>query len=507
LSKRIPVLVGVGQRVVRDADPETGPTPVSLSVDACKAALADCGVDGAAEKLASQIDTIGFVRLNSDSVPGRSGPFGVYGNLPRLVARQIGADPAHAILSPVGGQSPQQLVNEMCNRIATGETEVALLTGSEAIGRMKAALRAKVNLDWSDSAEGQLEDRDKGPSLVAPYELAGGMGFPPQVYGAFEHAWRHKHGLSVEQHAAHMAQLFAPFSKVAANNPYAQFPVERSETFLQTPSEANYPIADPYLKWHVAQDAVNQAAALLLTHEDQAKALGIPKEKWVYLHGGADVQDKLVTLRPELHSSAAMRAVTQAALKQSKTDINDMQHLELYSCFPCAVQFACDAMGIDSFSRTLTQTGGLPFFGGAGNNYSMHGIASMVETLRADPGSLGLVLANGGFLSKESAGVYSTKRPVQFELIDSTAAQASIDDVADVPQASAPDRGTVEAYSVLYKGRAPLFAYAFMRTGDKRFLARTKTDDISAVERFTASDPLGAELSVAAGEHRNDLLV
>ena len=502
MSKRIPVLVGVGQHVVRDAVPEDDLSPISLSVDACKAAISDSG----STKIAGLVDTLGFVRLNSDSVPGRSGPFGVYGNLPRLVAKQIGAAPRHCILSVVGGQSPQQLVNEMCNAIATGESEVALLTGSEAIGKMKAALRAGATLEWNESTEGQLEDRGMGPTLVAPHELAGGMGFPPQVYGAFEHAWRAKRGLSTEQHAAHMARLFAPFSKVAANNPYAQFPVERDESFLQTPSDANYPVADPYLKWHVAQDAVNQGAALLLTHEDQAKSLGIPEEQWVYLHGGADVQDKLVTSRPELHASAAMGVAMRTALEQSNAQIDDIQHLELYSCFPCAVQFACDAIGIDSSARTLTQTGGLPFFGGAGNNYSMHGIASMVETLRADPGSRGLVLANGGFLSKESVGVYSTTRPAQFDLVDSSAAQASIDAAPDMPQAVAPDRGTIEAYSVLYKGRAPLFAYAFMRTGNERFLARTKTDDLQAVERLMSSDPLGAEFSVVASERRNDLI-
>ena len=59
---------------------------------------------------------------------------------------------------------------------------------------------------------------------------------------------------------------------------------------------------------------------------------------------------------------------------------------------------------------------------------------------------------------------------------------------------------------MLHKGREPLFAYAFMRAGNERFLARTKTGDIQAVERFTASDPLGAEFSVKAGEKRNDLL-
>ncbi len=502
MSQRIPVLVGVGQHVVRDPDLGSLPTPVSLAVAACKAALADCGGSGVAEV----IDTLAVVRLNSDSVASRSGPFGVYGNLPRLVAAQIGANPATAILSVVGGQSPQQLVNEMSNKVAAGTSEVVLLTGAEAIGAMKTALRAGEKLAWDDVAEGQLEDRGMGPQLIVPDEIAGGMGFPPQVYGAFEHAWRGKQGMTQVQHMAHMASLFAPFSKIASENPYAQFPVERSEEFLSTSAKDNYPIADPYLKWHVAQDAVNQGAALLLTHEERARELGIPQEQWVYLHGGADTQDKLVSRRSALHESAAMAAATSAALDASSSSVSDIDHLELYSCFPCAVQYACDALGIDSRDRQLTQTGGLPFFGGAGNNYSMHGIASMVETLRADPGSRGLVLANGGFLSKESVGIYSTARPDAYTPVDNTAAQQAIDTVPDVEQATAPTRGNIEAYSVLYDRGVPLFAYAFMRDGAKRFLARTNTKDTAAAERLLVGDPLGQEFAVEVSPKRITLV-
>ena len=506
MAQRIPVLVGVGQHVVRDVDLQSPPTPLSLAVDACKSALGDTGGTKIADAIAAAIDTLAFVRLNSDSVPGQEGPFGVYGNLPRLVAGQINAKPAHAILSVVGGQSPQQLVNEMCNRIARGDSEVSLITGAEAIGAMKAALRAGKELRWDDFAEGDFEDRGMGASLVEPYELAGGMGFPPQVYGAFEHAWRGKMGLDRDQHMAHMAKLFAPFTVVAKNNPYSQFPTQRDEEFLTTPSKANYPVADPYLKWHVAQDAVNQGAALLLTHEEEARRLGVPQEKWVYLHGGADAQDKLVTKRPALHESAAMAAVLRISLAQANTTIDEVDHLDLYSCFPCAVQYACDALGIDSGSRQLTQTGGLPFFGGAGNNYSMHGIATMVETLREHPGSRGLVLANGGFLTKESVGVYSTERVDTYQPVGRKKAQDEIAAAPDVVQAVAPDRGTVEAYSVVYQKAEPLFGYAFMRNGDERFLARTNTKDVAAVERLLANDPLGVEFGVESGERRNTLM-
>lgn len=503
LNDSWPVLVAVGQTVERNPTPENLPSPLSLAVAASHAALADSGVAG----LAKHIDTIAFVRINSDSIPGRTGPFGRCDNLPRAVGDAIGADPTRAIYSVVGGQAPQQLVNEMSARIAAGDCEVVLLTGSEAIGAMKTAQRSALDVSWAQARGGELEDRGTGPELISAAEIAGGMGNPPQVYGAFEHAWRHSQGLTQAEHQAHMAALFTPFTEIAAANPYAQFNTARSSEFLSTPSDENYPVAEPFLKWHVAQDAVNQGAALLLMSVGKAKALGIDRERWVFPLGGADAQDKLVTLRPSLSSSQAMACAGNAALTNAGVSISDVAHLDLYSCFPCAVQYACDALGVDSGSRQLTQTGGLPFFGGAGNNYSMHGIASMVETLRADPGSTGFVLANGGFMSKESVGLYSTEPNANWQPVNNLVAQGIIDDTPDAPQARAPTAGNIEAYSVVYVKRKPLFGYVFGISGGERFLARTDSRDEAAIARLLDGDALGREVGVEPTAKRNRLLL
>lgn len=511
INDSLPVLVAVGQTVQRAPALDNLPSPLSLAVAASQAALTDSGIPN----LAKHIDTIAFVRINSDSIPGRSGPFGRSDNLPRAVGDAIGADPARAIYSVVGGQAPQQLVNEMSARIAAGDCEVVLLTGSEAIGAMKAAQRSKLDISWAQERGGELEDRGTGPELISAAEIAGGMGNPPQVYGAFEHAWRHSKGLSKAEHQAHMAALFQPFTEVAAANPYAQFGTARSTEFLSTASQDNYPVADPFLKWHVAQDAVNQGAALVLMSVRKAKELGIDRERWVFPLGGADTQDKLVTLRPSLASSQAMACAADAALNGAGIAIEDVAHLDLYSCFPCAVQYACDALGLDPqvdvatglAKRQLTQTGGLPFFGGAGNNYSMHGIASMVETLRADPGSTGFVLANGGFMSKESVGLYSTEPNPNWQPVNNLTAQGIIDDTPDAPQAKAPTSGQIEAYSVVYVKREPLFGYVFGVSQGERFLARTDTRDDAAISRLLDGDALGREVSVEPTAKRNRLLV
>ena len=46
---------------------------------------------------------------------------GTSNNYPRSVMRRVGADPARAVLEPIGGQGPQKLVTEFAGAIAAGE--------------------------------------------------------------------------------------------------------------------------------------------------------------------------------------------------------------------------------------------------------------------------------------------------------------------------------------------------------------------------------------------------
>src|SRR5690606_18969108 len=86
---------------------------------------------------------------------------------------------------------------------------------------------------------------------------------------------------------------------------------------------------------------------------------------------------------------------------------------DLYSCFASAVQIGCAELGLsEDDPRGLTVTGGLPYFGGPGNNYVTHSISEMMRRLRANPGKFGMVTANGNYVTKHSFGIYSTE-PVQ----------------------------------------------------------------------------------------------
>ena len=199
--------------------------------------------------------------------------------------------------------------------------------------------------------------------------------------------------------------------------------------------------------------------------------LGIPAAARIYLHGAGEAGDLHISERPKMDGSWAMEIALTRALEQAGKTADDIELLDLYSCFPCAVFSSAGVLGIDweTDPRALTQTGGLPFFGGPGNNYSLHGIASTVEALRSKPDAHGLVLANGGWMTKEAAGVYSAKRPDQFMPAEAAAK-------ADQPVVliEAPVAGKIETYTVVNGRNGPTHAIIFGRDRrDRRFIAST----------------------------------
>ena len=490
-----PVLIGVGQTVSHwnGADPLQAPSPLSLSRTAAKAALSDTG---AADAVATAIDVVAVVRTNLDSVAGGKPPFPQCANPPGALAKDLGLNVRRAIYSTVGGDQPQALVNEFAAAIFKGDARAVLLAGAEAIAAMKSAARGRVKLDWSHPADGEMEDHGVGKLLLSKYEIANGLGFPTQTYPLFEQALRVRLGHDRNGYRQLISELWAAFSRVAAANPYAQFPTERSAEFLATESAENYAVADPYLKWHVAQDAVNQGAAVILTSVEQARAMGVAEEKWVYLHGYAHAADRCPTERPDLSRSKAMELVLARALQSAGKTAAEIAQFDLYSCFPCAVLIAAECLGLDWRERALTVTGGLPFFGGAGNNYSMHAIATMVERLREAPGVFGLVLANGGFLSKEGAGVYSTTPASDWAPVSSADIQAELDAQVSPPLLVQSTEALVASYTVTYRKGAPQRGFVLATEGGRRILARAETGHRSTLSGLAKDDPIGQTVRI-----------
>lgn len=493
----MPVLVGVGQ-VTDQWDGTAGatgaPSPKSLCVSASQIALSDAGIP------ASEIDTIAVVRIFEDSVRGDRHPHGHNTNLPGTIARDIGAKPERAIYAAVGGQSPQQLANEMAARIHDGEIECVLITGSEANKASKAARKHQVEINWADGDDLPVEDRGMGELLLNRYEIKHGIIAPAYFYALFENAMAARDGQTRTERRHAMSALFAKFAAVAAEHPHAQFDTSTFDAdFLATPSKANYPFADPFLKWHIAQDAVNQGGALVMMSEDKAEALGIPTEKRIYLLGSGEASDDCISDRPILDGSWAMKVAIGRALSQAGMTADTIGAFDLYSCFPCAVFSSMAELGIDHTTETrpLTLTGGLPFFGGPGNNYSMHGLVSMTEWLRAHPDDSGLVLANGGWMTKEAVGVWSSVRPETFNPVEPYAKPTET-----VPIASDVSAGTVETYTVTYGRDGPMGGIIFARTpSGERFIAVAAPE---AMPRLLAEkSPVGLAVTAQTEDEQN----
>ena len=345
VSNRTPILVATGQTVVRDAETEAFfQPPVDLAATACRQALTAARLDQALER----VDTLAMVRLFTDSFEFFQSPFGGANNPPASVAHRLGIKPRECIYSQAGGNTPQQLVNEMAGRIARGETRVALITGAEAIAAQKLAARQGRQLDWEEQLDSELDDRGVGDDLVADWEMAHGVGLPVYTYPIIEHAIRYQKGHSREQHQRLFCELFAGFSQVASDNPYAQFPLRRTVDELLSTADGNYPIADPYQKYLVAQDGVNQAAAVVMMSVAMAKELAIPEQQWVYLHGAAEASDHVLSKRENLATSAALEYVAEQTLAMAELEADAIRYYDIYSCFPCAVTATADELQLIS---------------------------------------------------------------------------------------------------------------------------------------------------------------
>ncbi len=502
LDPHTPVVVGVGQAAERIDDPDyRAMSPVELAAAAARAALVDCGAN--VESVAAAVDTVAGVRQFEISGPLATAPLGRSNNYPRSVANRLGANPARAILEIVGGQGPQHLISELAAEIAAGRSNVSLIFGSDATSTLRRFAKAGNKPDFTETVDGDLEDRGTGiEKLISRYTVIHGLTSAPIQYGLLENARRAGTGLGPAEYGRQMGELFAPFTKIAASNPFAAAPVERTVDELITVTEGNRMISEPYPRLLVARDQVNQGAAALLISVDAARRLGVPEEKWVYLHGHADLEEQALLQRPDLgHAPSAVLAVREA-LDMAGIGIDDVATFDLYSCFPVPVFNVCDGMGVaPDDPRGLTLTGGLPFFGGAGNNYSMHAVAETVAQMRSAPGRFGLVGANGGIMSKYSVGVYSTT-PVGWKPDRSAELQAQVGTWPTQPVTeNAQGAGTVETYTVRRDDGRPTGIVIGRLDDGSRFLSTTEDHELIAL--LVDGDPLGHSVRVRSFEYGN----
>ena len=467
IDPRLPVIIGVGQTVQRADTVEEALEPVDLMAEAARSAGADAGLAGV-----PPLDSVRVVQLLSWR----------YKDPARLVAEALGVATAETAYTTGGGNTPQMLVNTTAAEIQRGDIDIALLSGSECWRTRMRARKNEIALPWRTEPEGTEPQRVIGSEFVMshPAELARKIIMPVQVYPMFETALRAAAGEEPDAHQRRVSELWSRFSAVAAHNPYAWVQRELSAEEIRTPGPNNRMIGLPYPKYMNSNNDVDMAAAVIMCSVERARQLGVSEDKWVYLHAGADCHDtKYVSNRADFHSSPAVRLGGKRALDLAGIGIEDVEVVDLYSCFPAAVQMGAAALGLDP-ARQLTRTGGLAFAGGPWNNYVMHAIATVVGDLRERPGAYGLVWANGGYVTKHAFGVYSTTPPDGGPKLDGGTVQDDIDALPSKELAEAADAAgpaTVEAYTVMHgRDGTPELGIATCFTPDGRRAWGTTTD-------------------------------
>lgn len=437
LDPRTPVLVGAGQFLHRAAGLDDALEPVDLMIEAVRAAADDAGV--------GDVPAVGSIRVVS-SLSWK------YGNPAWVIADRLGLDVPELAYTTAGGNTPQTLVNTTALDLLAGKLDAALLVGGEAWRTRMRARKEGAILDWARAPEDQPPVMmGKELEMTHPAEAERGIYMPVQIYPMFETALRAAAGRAPDEHLARIAGLWSRFSAVAADNPNAWIRDAKTPEEIAEASPQNRMIGAPYRKYMNSNNDVDMAAALLMCTVEQAQSWGVPEDRWVFPHSGTDCHEHpFVSNRDTFAETPAIRLGGQRALELAGIGIDDIDVVDLYSCFPSAVQLGAASLGLD-IERQLTRTGGLPFAGGPWNNYVMHAIATVMNDLRDRPGELGLVWANGGYATKHAFGVYSTTPPSSEFRHESP--QDEIDalpsrDLADPADAAGP--ATIEAYTVMH---------------------------------------------------------
>lgn len=463
-ADHVPAIVGAAQVIQRPGERplDEARGPIELMVAAARAAAADAGAAG----LLARVEWVGVVpgwyRFND---PGA------------IIAEQLGCAGAATALTGISGTSAQDLLGLACARIAAGQLDVALVVGGEA--RWTAARLKQLGQEprW------RQDDTTSAPERVSGFpddmldELKV-LGSAAGAYALFEDRIRAAAGASPAAHTAKISELWARFSAVAAGNPYAWDRTVHSAAEIGTPGPANRMIAAPYTKAMVANNTVDMGSAVLVCSAATARQAGVAADRLVFPQVVTHSHETWrVAERRELHQSPALATAGRAAFTAAGVGPDEIEHVDLYACFPSIVQMSSAALGlpVDAPDRPLTLTGGLGFAGAPVANAAGQALAAMVPRVRA--GGWALVHGNGGWATKQSFGIYRDVPPA------AGFADLDVQDAVDLaPRHVLPDDWsgdcTVEACTVMYDrdGPARLLAAVLDADGARGWAHSTRSD-------------------------------
>lgn len=435
-KRRTPVIVGVSQ-YVQAKDTAAPLDPLGLMTRTGRKAFEDSGAGG----LLSRCDTIRVISIVSYPYPDACGELG----------RALGANPLRTFYGGIGGNTPQMFVNQAATDIAAGRSRVTLIAGAEAAAAVRRSQKGEIELNWSGGGNPQRYDTDNRDGF-SELESRHDFFFPAYVYAMLENALRHARGHDLETHRLVMGRIFASMSRKAAQNPYSWTRESYSADEITLPGPGNRMVCFPYTIRMIANYYVDQSAAVVMTSDEWADEMGVPSDRRIYPMGGSGMYNIWnLSRRSNLVDSPPLREAARLSLDQAGVKIDDIDFFDLYSCFPSAVEIACRELGLaEGDPRDLTVTGALPYFGGPGNNFSLHAVAGVVERLRANPGQKAMITALGWYNTKWAVGVYGSMPGANpWEDFDVSAIQAKIEAAAiPEPVTIAEGQLTIETYVI-----------------------------------------------------------
>ncbi|MCU0267593.1 MAG: hypothetical protein MUF83_02990 [Acidimicrobiales bacterium] len=483
---RTPVLVGAGAVTGRDPDPTSAPDAVGLMERALVAAADDAGAPGL-------LGRIGWIAV----------PNGIWActDPGRVLAERVGSPGARTVLAEIGVLQ-QTLLSRACTAIAAGEVDVAVVVGGEAKARAVAAARQGVPvLEEAGPIRPPDEFWQPATDILTDMEIERDLAVPAHQYALVESALAHAAGESPGAHRDRVAALWAAFARVAAHNPDAWDRAGWSADEIGRPGPGNRLVAFPYTKRLCSQWNVDQAAAVVLCSLERARAAGVPEERRVFpLAAGESNHMLALPARGDLHRWPAFGLAARAVLDAAGFGLDDVAHLDLYSCFPAAVQIQARELGLPldrPGDRPLTVTGGMTFAGGPLNNYVVQALVALVRRLRDDAGSIGLSTSVSGMLTKPGIGLWSSSPPAgAFRCVEVTAAAADATPARPLaPDATGP--ASIVGATVLPAGGEPARVVAIVERADG---ARSVAvcDDADLARTATHDDPVGWRVRVTA---------
>ncbi|KAN0096639.1 hypothetical protein V8E51_015444 [Hyaloscypha variabilis] len=503
-----PIVVGVGDIKNRSLKVEDAVEPMQLMLEAITRAIQDTQLpSSAAKELQSKIDHVGVVNTWT----------WVYPDLPGLISEKLGVKPKYQVLSHHGGDSPAKLFDEAARRISLGESQVAIVTGGEAMASLGACAAAG---KYPPPGWTKPDESGKGVSVSNVSRFGENLGtlhsvgLPIHVYPLYENAFRAHRGQSIQENNQESAELYAEFAKVAEKNPlawnYGQ-PAATKEV-IGTVSKKNRMICFPYPLLLNAFNNVNLAGACILTSTEYARELGIPEDRWIYPLGGAGTSNSSnFWERPNYYSSPAISRSLDQGLKSSGLTKEQIDIYDFYSCFPIVPKLACQHLGLPMTkqSKPITLLGGLTSFGGAGNNYSMHALIEMVRELRKGKARNGLVLANGGVVTYQYVVCLSNK-PRDSHYPDRNPLPDRLDVSVPTVDEKAQGEATIEAYTVEFnRDGSPARGHIVgrLKGNGHRFLANEGDENTLMQLSSGVKEPVGRSGFVRVEDDGRNLFV